>query len=495
MKKLNEPQKKWALAACLATVLSFNLVMGLAGSNNGVADFASKKKVSDEELLDVEETELDEVDAEDIEPRFESIITEKGRLKIKYVQEEDGSTTAIVPKKLESGFCWDKCGKKYLLPKNFTSSKADLELALRKAMVKEVIQKSKEEDVEQEDVSDEELDEVVTKKAKKLKKKVEEEQDEEETVEIEEKEDKEMIALNKKCDRKEDDARMSCFANGLKAMLSNGKKEHAREDVLRMYKREVEPGLIEALSDMRDSDRREEGQTILEDMLASISKKHNYLRERVVKLSALAVIKANQDAQKSFQRAESLKSTNPQQAMRWQVDGFNRRSMAEQMASNLDYTLQSGLESAYYNKMISENKAVDLYSTQFSDVVQPIIQGMRMNPHTYVIASGPLSESGLMMDSNGNLVSSDSLGPIGQMRSIGRGIYVINNGLTSSNVIGSSTPTILATGVNVGQGTATIQAIPASAIPTSFMSTGAALPVGGQPIAAPGTNVISIRGN
>ena len=40
MKKLTDTQRKWALTACLASVLSFNMVLSLSGSGYGSISFA-----------------------------------------------------------------------------------------------------------------------------------------------------------------------------------------------------------------------------------------------------------------------------------------------------------------------------------------------------------------------------------------------------------------------------------------------------------------------
>lgn len=475
MKKLTETQKKWALTACLATVLSFNFLMGLSGSTYSTASFAST--ADEDESVEVDDVEVDAEDEEIAEPKFAPIITENGKLRVKYIKEDDGSTTAIVPKKVASGFCWEDCGKPYLLPKNFNSSKDDLEVALRKAMKKEDFKVAL---AEREELSDDELEQVVSKKAKKLKKRLRD-QDEDDEEEIEE--DKDLLALEKKCEPKEDDTRMECFSSGLTKLLKNKKTDHEKELVLALYKKEIEPGLLDSLTDARDYDRRENGQAILEDMLASVSKKYNYLRERMVKLAASTVKYMQIEAQKRLRQAEQLKSTRPGQALLLQNEGYYRRSMAENMAMNLDYTLQSGLESAQFSHLIKENQVVDLYTTRYADVVNPIIQGMQQNPLTYVISS-PLTDGNLYADDgNGNLISiGASSGPIGQLRSSGRGITIHGNGLTPANVANSGTPRIITLdGINAG--TATIQVIPASQVPTNF-----------NQVVAPGTNVIGIRG-
>lgn len=450
MKKPNHTQKQWALTAGLVTVLSFNLVMGLSGSSaESTASLASK-------IADSDNTDDAEIDTS----KFASLITEDGKLKVKYVQREDGKTVAIVPKKVEGEYCWEECGKKYLLPKNFDSSKDDLEMALRRAMKSASVKV-----VEQDSSDSEDLDEVVAERSKRLRQQLREDREDM----IEEEEDKDLLALEKKCDRKEEDSRMECFANGLTRLLKDRRKEHAKENVLDLYKKEIEPGLIESMTDMRDSDRRDTGQSILEDMLASVGKKYNYLRERLVKLSALVVIKSQQDAQKKFQQAEQVKMTNPGQALRLQTEGFNRRSFAENMAMNMDSTLQSGLESAQFSRLISENQVVDLYTNQYLDVVNPIIQGMRQNPLTYVIQTSPLTDGNGLMN-NGLTVSpiSSEIGPFNQLRSSGRGIVVIGNGLTPANVVPTNAPRIstLPNGMST-PGTATIQVIPANQIPVN----------------------------
>lgn len=471
MKQLNENKKKWALTACLAAVLSFNFIMGSQEVPFYTADLAA---TSPEEKTDSANAE-DVGDLKDVKDvggstvrlkkqtgqvKFAEIITKDGKLPIMYLP-KGSKTLAILPKEVEGEFCWYKCGEEYLLPVNFKSNTEDLELAFRKVEASSVV----ETDEEEEDLDD---------KIERRKKKLEEVADNEETDEEEEEEKihKDLLALEKKCEDKEDDSRTECFANGLTSLLKNTKKNKKKElpkdQVLALYKKEIEPGLLDTLSDVRNADRREEGQVILEDMLGSIAKKYEYLRVSLVKLSALVVINAQKTAQTRFRQAEQLKSTNPYQALRLQADGFNRRSQAEYMAMNLDYTLQSGLESAQFNRLIDENRVVDLYTNQYIEVVNPIIQGMRQNPLGYTISSSLIADgTGLLFDTSGNSLINPSAGPISELRSMGRGVQVFNNGLTSVNTMPAGAPRIVTTGT-AAPGSAVIQVIPASQIPANI---------------------------
>jgi hypothetical protein len=463
MKRLNETQKKWALTASLATVLSFNLIMGLTGTNYGSANFASAK--IDEEAGEVM------IEGELAEPRFVPFNTEDGKLKIKYEKLEDGTTKAYVPKKTAEGdFCWSskKCGSKnYVLPTSFDASKDDLEQALRKAMKQE----AKAELLAKDDSDSDDVEEVVQKKAKKLKKELRKQrEDDEEDADYE---DKDLAKLQEKCVEEDEDYKLSCYSDGLKSLLSNKKKTLPKDEVLSLYMDEVEPLMIESLSDSRNSERREEAHKHLEGMLSDVLKKYNYLRERMVDLSALTVIQNEQEAQAAFKKGDTAK-------------GLKRRAVAERIAFDLKSTLKSGLESAQFSAYINESRADELYTNNYADVVGPIIQGMQAAPLAYVISSPLLEGSTYVVDRTGNLVPVDpSQSPISSVRNIGRGVSALNNGLTQVNVLSPNAPRIVTlNGMNNAQGTATLQLIPASQVPQAQYA----------PVVAPGTNVIGIRG-
>jgi len=453
MKRFNETQKKWALTASLATVLSFNLIMGLTGTTYGSMSLAAT--APDDAAPEVL------IEGELAEPRFEPLVTDKNKYKIKYVKQEDGTTKAYVPKIVEGKYCWEDCGKEYFLPTNFEASREDLEQALRKALKKDAV---KAELLANDEAEEDDSEAVVEKKAKKLKK------GKKQKEEVEENED--LVALKEECAEEEEDYILGCYSEGLQTLLTDKKKNLPQEEVLALYEDEVEPLMIEALSDPNNRERRKEAHQHLGDMLSSVLKKYNYLRERMVHLSALTVIQAQQEAQALFKKGDSVR-------------GMRRRAIAEGINFDLRSTLNTGLVKAQYDKFISDAHAEELYTNKYLDVVDPIIKGMQQNPASYVITTPMLEGDLYMYDGNGSLIQlGTTQNTVSNMRNLGRGVTTLNNGLTQVNVLSTNAPRIVTVnGMNNAPGTATIQVIQANQIPQHS-----------APVAAPGTNVIGIRG-
>jgi hypothetical protein len=454
MKKLTDTQKKWALTACLASVLSFNLVMGLTGSNYGSTSLASAKL----------EAEAAPVAAPSKDPniKFEAVTSSFGEvLPVKYIRQND-KTMAVVPEVLQSGVCY-KCGENYLLPKEFNSSAADLEAALRKAMGEKTGKADKA-------AAPSDSDDVKA-------------------------EDKDIAALKKKCEHKEDDDRTECFASGLTNLLTDKhasnkakkKKEYKKEDVMALFIEEIQPGLISGLKDISDllpsrrmhndpfadmdtekDNRREKTQNLVEDMISSIGKKYNYLRQRLTAIAAKAVLSNQEAAQLKLKQADQLKTANPSQALRLQSEGFARMNAASQIANQIGGSLSDGLSSAQWSNLITQDQFDNLYQTNYADVVTAAIQGLSANQLTYVIPSVPLSNGSVIVDGSGQSYTlTPSKNPLTQ-RAVGRGITVIPNGLTPGSahnlqrMNGSATP-----------GTATIQVFQATPAPAAAQNTGA----------------------
>lgn len=458
MKKLTDSQRKWALTACLASVLSFNMVIGLSGSSYGMASFASN------------------------EPRYESLISNTGQeLEVKYVADEDGKTVAIVPEKLESGWCY-QCGEKYLLPKNFDSSASALEAALRKAMHDKKGEKAQE--IAQEESEEQDLDQKPTKKvAKKEKPRVEDEEEEQE----EEKENPDFATLRERCERRsEDNAKLRCFTTGLTKLLKNKKKVYDRDEVLDLYRSEIEPGLRSSLTDISDlvpnsrnsrydmdtreeSTRREDAKGMIEDMVAQISGKYNYLRERLTKLAANSVLKNQETAQQRLKQADQLKTSNPGAAIRLQQEGYARLSAANQVANDLGISLYDGLDSAAASNFITGDQFDSMYYTNYGNVVNEAIRGMSMNPLTYVLPNVTLADGTTIVDQNGQSYTvTSNKNPVVQSRVNGHNITVMTNSLTPADIANASTPRIAtAVGVPVQQGSATIQVMQGVAAPVN----------------------------
>lgn len=467
MKKLTDSHKKWALTACLASVLSFNLVMNLgAGTIAGSANFASSEKVKDAEAS--EETNI----------RYESLISDRGeQLKVKYIQEDDEKTLAIVPEKTESGLCFS-CGSKYLLPKNFDSSKGDLEMALRKAMH----QQGKSANSEGED-----LDEKISSKRRPRV-----DMEEQEKVSLPEI-NPELQALQKRCESREEQSRLNCFANGLTRLLKDKKKDFDKEEVMDLFREEIEPGLIAGLRDVSDlvsmrrhnsndpfadiesdnTSRRQETQDLVEDMIAKISKKHNYLRMRLTTLAAKAVLSNQEQAQMKLKQAEQMKATDPNRALMLQTEGYARLNASNQIANQIGGSLYSGFETAQWTNKITQDQFDNLYYDNYAKVVNSAIQGLAANPLTYVIPSVTLSNGSVVVDQNGqSFTLTPRNSPVVQQNLGGNGIIVISNGLTASNVANANVPRLSNIAGTSAPGTATIQVISGAQSPSAPQPTG-----------------------
>ncbi len=456
MKKLTDIQRKWVLTASLASVLSFNLVMGLTGTNYGSTNLASKAAEK----------------SQDPNMKLEPFISDKGEeLKVKYIQENSEQTAAIVPEMLEGGACYT-CGKKYLLPKNFDSSATSLEAALRKAMSKKSEVSSDGEDLDQ-------------KLASRKKQKITTEADDQS-------EDKDIAALKLKCENKENDSRTECFSNGLTRLLKSSsanrkkKKEYKKEEIMALFKEEIQPGLISGLKDISDllparrmrndpfadidtekDNRREKTQNLVEDMISSIDKKYNYLRQQLTAIAAKAVLANQEDAQRKLKQADQIKQSNPGQALRLQGEGYARREAATQVANQIGGSLYDGLSSAQWSNLINQDQFDNLYQDNYANVVNAAIQGMATSPLTYVIPSVALSDGSVIVDGNGQTFTlTPRNSPLIQQRTAGRGITVMSNGLTAANTANQSTPRIATLNAIENPGTATIQVFHATQAPT-----------------------------
>jgi len=459
--KQTDSQRKWALTACLATVLSFNMVLSLSGSKlgySGMASFASS------------------------EPRYESLISNNGEaIEVKYVANEDGNTVAIVPEKLESGLCY-QCGVKYLLPKNFDASASALEAALRKAMYDNKGMEVKE--VSQSVSEGEDLDKKPAKKVT-LPQNVKV-QDEEE----EQQENPDFVALRERCEKRNDDSKVRCLTTGLTKLLKNKKKVYDRDEVMDLYRSEIEPGLRSSLADVSDlvprnnpsrysmdmdmdlreeSTRRDDAKGMIEDMLAQISGKYNYLRERLTKLAANAVLKNQEVAQQKLKQAEQMKTSNPSAALRLQNEGYARLNAANQVANDLGISLYDGLDSASANNYITSEQFDSLYYVNYGNIVQEAIRGMAQNPMTYVLPNVTLADGTTIVDQNGQTFSvTPSRDPVVQGHVNGRNIIIMSNNLTPANVATANTPRIATlNGATAQPGTASIQVLQGVAAPVN----------------------------
>lgn len=457
MKNLTDTQKKWALTACLSAILSFNMVVALSSTQYSVTDLASHEEEQEEIAKKKTSTST----------KYEEMDTEDGLLEVRF-SKIGKETYVTIPKKIQSGFCYEQtCGSKnFVLPESFDSDIKELKKALRKKMAAASKQ------VEAKDDDDTDLD-VVRKRTPRVADRREKDEDVEDSDDMH----PDLVALQDRCDNKEDESRMHCFANGLTSLLSkekyeyvNGKRKkkkkiitYNKNEVMEIYKEEIERPLIKALTSINDEQTVRDGQDILADMMGSVSKNYGYLRERLSTVAANSVALSYQDAQNQMKRAQT--TTNPYLAKSMMDNGFMKLNMAHQLAGSLDQTVVAGLDAAYSNQTLTAEQAVLTYDNYYARIVQPIIQGMRNQPLAYVISTNNLVDVNGALNLNGNNglnIVNVSSGPVGQSRSLGNGIMLHSNGLTSNNVMPNSAPMI----VNNGQaGTASIQVIPLNQVP------------------------------
>ncbi|MGZ3747245.1 MAG: hypothetical protein ACXWRE_07740 [Pseudobdellovibrionaceae bacterium] len=561
MKKLTDTQKKWALTACLTTALSFNLIMSLAEPNYHSASFASsqgdgktqdataeealppaetkktpkgkrKKKSAAKATTDsavkapptsaakVEEPSSAEVkDVQTADPKLEekteepksevkveetakksedpktklvSLIDNKGnKIQVKYSKgENEEQTTATVAKMTESGPPCTTCGDTYLLPNKFESNATDLEAALRKAMSEKAVNTDHENaapEVASNDGTD--LDpEVQSRKEQRSNENSEE--------------DKDIVDLKKKCENKKDDSRLECFANGLTNMLSDrssNKKEHNKDEVLALFRDEIQLGLASGLRDVSDlvrftrmrydpfadvetdpTSRREKSEALLQDMISKISKKYNYLRQKLTSMAAEAVLANEAEAQRKLKQADQIKQTNPGQALKLQSEGIARMNASNQIANQIGGTLSEGLSTALDFNRINDDQYNNLLQDNYGNLVNQAIQGLAANPLTYVIPSVTLSDGSTLVDGTGRIFTLTSQNPLLTQQRSNQGIIFMGNGLTSGSIAPQNAPRISAWNGVSAPGTATIQVIQGNQV----------IPGGNQQVLPVGAQVI-----
>jgi len=464
MKKLTETQKKWALTTALTGALSLNMLFSLTTfSGYSSASLASS------------------------EPRIESVKSYGQELRVKYVPGAGENTLAIIgEEESEGSYCYEKCStRQYLLPKNFSSNASDLESALHAAIHRnETAQAEK-------PASSKEGQDLDAKPAEAAKPK-EEKQTQAKNTDNDDQDDKEnpdFAALRERCKKKSDDAaELRCFATGLTKLLKNKNKTYDRNEVMSLFREEIEPGLRAGLADISDliprrsggrfsmgldvemegSSRREEAQSLVEEMLGQIDRKYNFLRQRLTALTTKAVLNNQESAQAKLKQAEQIKSADPQTALRLQMEGYARLRASNQVANELGGTLYSGLESAQWSNFITNDQFDTMYYTNYADVVNQAIRGMAANPLTYSLPSVTLADGQVIVDANGtSFTVTPTANPVVQNRVNGRNISVMTNGLTAANAANSSTPRILSVSGVAQPGTASIQLFQGTAAPVN----------------------------
>ncbi|MGZ3805420.1 MAG: hypothetical protein ACXVB4_14490, partial [Pseudobdellovibrionaceae bacterium] len=321
-------------------------------------------------------------------------------------------------------------------------------------------------------------------------------------------EDKDIVKLKKKCENKEDDSRLECFAHEFTNMLSDSsrnKKEHNKDEVLALFRDEIQPGLASGLKDISDlvrftrmrydpfadvetdpASRREKSEALVQDMISKISKKYNYIRQKLTSMAAEAVLANETEAQRKLKQADLIKQTNPGQALKLQSEGIARMNASNQIANQIGGTLSDGLTTALDFNRINEDQYNNLLQDNYGNLVSQAIQGLAANPLTYVIPSVTLSDGSTLVDGTGRIFTLTSQNPLLTQQRSNQGIIFMGNGLTSGSVAPLNAPRISALNGVSAPGTATIQVIQGNQmIPGGNQQ---ALPGGTQALPAPVAN-------
>ena len=389
-------QKKWALTASLATVLSFNLVMSLGYQDVGSANLATKA-LSDEESERFEKLKADETarKQKEADEAYEARTKEKaskreGIYKMRNVVVNDQNeevmlvkegtkTRAIISKTTEGEGICASCGGSRLLAISFDSELGDIRAALKKSLkdnpADEVDSKSLDKDIES-------LRNKDRKNAKKS--------DKEEEVD-----GKEALAkLSTECRNKkyhvDREDRITCFADGLTAVLS---KDIAfdKSAVFKLFSNEIGAPLMDFLKSNPNSDRHTFAVETINTLASELPEDANYLRQTLTRMNAKVVRDAEVEVQNKvaqYRQLDNLAKQNPgnvglrQQAAMLGSVIDQEQSKVNQLGNSLGVNLKSGFESAISSDLMTSTLASQYLNVDYFGQVNTIIKGFENSVKT-----------------------------------------------------------------------------------------------------------------
>ncbi|MBC7371853.1 MAG: hypothetical protein H7326_09820 [Bdellovibrionaceae bacterium] len=382
-------QKKWALTASLATVLSFNLVMSLGHQDFGSGSFASHE----EDRL--EDEARGKRDADAIRDRIETskrdkaVTNREGVLKMRDVEindqkeqvllvKEGTKTRAIISKTNTEGEMCNTCGGSRLLPVAFDSDLGDIRSALKKSL--------KDTPAEEDSKSiDKDIADLRNQDRKNAKKK---DKDEEEDGKIA------LKKLSDECRNKKFHAdredRITCFADGLTAVLSKD-LTFDKSAVFKLFSAEVGAPLMDFLKLNPNSDRHTFAIETVNKMASELPEDANYLRQALTRMNAKVVRDAEVEVQNKvtqYRQMDQLAKQNPsniglrQQAALLGSVIDQEQFKVNQLGNSLGVNLKSGFESAIASDYMTPTLASQYLNVDYFGQVNSIIKGFENSVKT-----------------------------------------------------------------------------------------------------------------
>jgi hypothetical protein len=483
--KLSDTQKKWALTATLATVLSFNLVMSLTSSNAGYGTANLASADSESRRLDVSRTRSSDKTEGNDNVAFGEFKTVDGKRQKVMFEKVDGSSTRVHYGKETDGTTCYTCGDSITVNEVFSKNVNDL-VAIAVAKQAEAEKSSV---VPASKSSSDKADTEVASTRKERERQRRAERDEEDNKDDGKKALNDMVKDCKK-EHKKSDERLECISDGFVSLLSKAEDEFDRATVFKVFSNEIGKPLVEMMRLKPGSERYELAVSIVSDIASSIPEDYNYIRQSLAKVNAKVVAEAERNTQETFnafKQADQAAKANPTNtALREQANTLGsvvnlRQSQSEQLANDLGMNLRNGYADAVSNSFMDSSLADQYMRVDYAGTVNNIIQGMRQSALSYAggniagsnfqIPTINIGEGSAVTLSDGTtliVTAANTVNPAlkNVVTTTTNGIRVIPNNITAQ--INSSTPMIQPG--QTGQNTVQIVSVPGTAQPGAGVS-------------------------
>jgi hypothetical protein len=463
----SETHKKWALTATLGMVLSFNLVMSLGGGSGfGAANLASHDSgrypdVDSDGNPIAREVAGDSSDEDSDSQVTRDVDTKYGTLKVRFKKDGEKTTANILSD------CED-CSKKDIpLPIGFTKNISDMKKALIRAQEKSETSEARYTPSKK----DEDPDKKDAKAGQKL-----------------------LAEITKECGKiragKHADERLACFSDKLLEVLTddaNEDIEFKKDDVFRLFAKEIAQPLLEIMRLSPDDDRYVNGKDIIAKLASDLPSDYNYLRQSLAKVNAKIVadaergVKEKLDAYKQLAQAAKTNPAAAPQLLERANALFNEADQDQmrvgQLKNDLGVNLFNGYSEGVSNSLLTSTLADTYMKTDYLGTADSIIKGLQQNAlslkagnlnasYTVPMIDISTATSFTLADGTTLLIANATANTVTaatqNFPTTANGLIVRPNNLTTQNVINAATPFIAPgqTGqntaqimlVNVGQG-------------------------------------------
>lgn len=381
MKTFTYPQKKWVLTGALLAVLGLNVSFN--SHKYGIAQSADFSSLS-------EPTKLN---------------TPDGTISVIYIAESESKVRAIIPKKTTHGdFCTsNSCGVDdvILSVKNKTDID-ELNVALLKALEED--KKLGKKVTQPEAIANEKEKVVGVQNPEKAK----------QDGDIEEEIEKKLASILKRCERNDAQIdQLSCLTDELAtAMQKFSKKSNSAVVFQRFVRDEVLTRVVGTINDSRRayvlakksqvdmdarqqywesdlqyedaSDMRKNSLLAVEALLSKTPKNYESVRKLLVSAETTLIREEARAIQQLRKDAESMQSTNIAGATSLKWDAQFRTEDLQNLQKG--FTKINGIAFDYAQRSQNmDGNLQSVYTNYFTNSTMPIINGMIMNPQTYVV--------------------------------------------------------------------------------------------------------------